>query len=127
MSGKGSNLEATTKLRQILPELLRELGATSMLDLPCGDFFWMSHVDLNDIDYIGGDIVPDLIATNQVMHSSSRRRFEVIDLIAGPIPAADVIFVRDCLVHLPTHVEVALRNIAALVKYVNNDLPEYRF
>ena len=28
-----------------------------MLDVPCGDFRWMAHVDLSGIIYIGGDII----------------------------------------------------------------------
>lgn len=114
LSGKGSNLAATAELRRILPEILRDLGATSLLDVPCGDFHWMAHVDPVGIDYLGGDIVPDLIAQNRARHGATGRRFEVIDLITGPVPRADVVFVRDCLVHLSNdHVLAALGNIAA--------------
>lgn len=113
-SGKGSNLAATAELRLLLPGLLRDLGITSMVDVPCGDFFWMQHVDLTGIDYLGGDIVADLIAQNAVKHGRQGRRFQVVDLIAGPVPKADLIFVRDCLVHLShDHVKAALRNIQA--------------
>jgi hypothetical protein len=113
LSGKGSNLETTSQLRVILPALLRELGAKSLLDVPCGDFFWMQHVDLAGIDYLGGDIVPDLVAANTRTHAQPGVDFQVIDLIAGPVPKADVIFVRDCLVHLSNdHVRQALHNIA---------------
>lgn len=113
LSGKGSNLGATEQLRQLLPTLLRNLGATSMVDVPCGDFFWMKHVDLTGIDYLGGDIVSDLIAANQRAHSRPGVAFEVVDLIRGPVPKADVVFVRDCLVHLShAHVHAALGNIA---------------
>lgn len=113
LSGKGSNLEATAEVRKLLPPLLRELGATSMLDVPCGDFFWMAHVDLTGIDYLGGDIVPDLIEANRRAHARPGVAFQVVDLIRGPVPKADVIFVRDCLVHLShDHVRAALANIA---------------
>jgi SAM-dependent methyltransferase len=113
VSGKGSNLEATAEVRRILPELLRNLGATSILDVPCGDFFWMQHVDLTGIDYLGGDIVPDLIEANHRAHARPGVDFQVVDLISGPVPKADVIFVRDCLVHLSHyHVRAALANIA---------------
>lgn len=112
-SGKGSNLEATAEVRRVLPVLLRELGATSMLDVPCGDFFWMAQVDLAGIDYLGGDIVPDLIEANRRAHARPGVAFQVVDLIRGPVPKADVIFVRDCLVHLShDHVRAALANIA---------------
>lgn len=112
-SGKGSNLEATVEVRRLLPALLRELGARSMLDVPCGDFFWMAHVDLAGIDYLGGDIVPDLIDANRRTHARPGVDFQVVDLIRGSVPKADVIFVRDCLVHLShEHVRAALGNIA---------------
>lgn len=113
LSGKGSNLLSTAILRERLPELLRDLRATSIVDVPCGDFFWMSKVDLAGIDYLGGDIVPALIESNRRAHVRPGVRFEVIDLIKGPVPQADVVFVRDCLVHLShDHVRAALSNIA---------------
>lgn len=112
-SGKGSNLDATANLRRLLPCLLQELRAKSLLDVPCGDFFWMQHVDLSGVDYLGGDIVPDLIETNRRAHARPGVSFEVIDLISGPVPKSDVIFVRDCLVHLSQdHVRAALHNIS---------------
>ena len=38
----------------------------SILDLACGDFNWMSQVLKNvDVDYIGSDIVEDLIISNR--------------------------------------------------------------
>jgi hypothetical protein len=113
LSGKGSNLEATAEVRRFLPELLRNLGASSMLDVPCGDFFWMQHVDLSEIDYLGGDIVPELIEANHRAHARPGIAFQVVDLIRGPVPKADVVFVRDCLVHLShDHIRAALTNIA---------------
>ncbi len=113
-SGKGSNLEATADLRRLLPPLVAELGARSFLDLPCGDYFWMRHVDLAGVAYHGADIVPEMIARNQAGFGSDRVRFSVINLIEGPVPRHDIMFVRDCLVHLSNaHLSAALRNIKA--------------
>ncbi|MFV0490929.1 MAG: hypothetical protein ACK5M4_03850 [Pseudorhodobacter sp.] len=113
-SGKGSNLRATAELRELLPPLLHELGVKSLIDIPCGDFFWMQHVDLTGIDYLGGDIVPDIIAANQTRYGSANRQFQVVDLISGPVPQGDLVFVRDCLVHLShEHVRAALGNLLA--------------
>ncbi|HVZ93307.1 MAG TPA: hypothetical protein VG797_02240 [Phycisphaerales bacterium] len=64
VSGPGSELAETHAVRAILPPLLKELGVTSILDAPCGDFNWMKHVDLTNIHYIGADVVPELIAEN---------------------------------------------------------------
>ena len=55
LSGAGSSFDATENIRRELPILLSEFNIRSMLDLPCGDFYWMSQIDLQDIKYIGGD------------------------------------------------------------------------
>ena len=51
-SGPGSMLVETETLRKQLPMLLREIGARSLLDIPCGDFRWLSEVDLG-VPYLG--------------------------------------------------------------------------
>ena len=61
VSGEGSNLDRTAVLRAKLPALLARHGVQSMLDAPCGDFYWMKEVPLGDIDYTGADIVPEII------------------------------------------------------------------
>lgn len=111
-SGGGSELERTQAIRGALPSLLRELGATSILDIPCGDFNWMQHVDLPGCTYIGADIVPDLIASNRATHAAPGREFVVLDLVEDPLPTVDVLLVRDCLIHLPNaDIQRALSNI----------------
>src|ERR1700690_4609194 len=59
ISGPGSNLRVTEEIRKAIPELIADLGVRSILDIPCGDFNWMSRLDLG-VDYTGADIV-DLI------------------------------------------------------------------
>jgi len=98
-SGAGSSLDATASLRISLPPLLRSLDTRRLLDVPCGDFNWMSQVDLTGIDYVGGDIVESIIETNRARYESTGRKFMRVDLTSGPLPDADVILCRDCLVH----------------------------
>lgn len=113
-SGKGSNMPNTEMIRAALPGVVRDLGAQSFLDLPCGDYFWMKTVDLGVAQYTGGDIVAPMIAQNQKVHGREGVKFEVIDLIQGPVPGHDIVFVRDCLVHLSNaHIAAAIRNIKA--------------
>jgi SAM-dependent methyltransferase len=100
VSGEGSTLARTTTLRAELPRLLRQLGARSLLDAPCGDFNWMREIDLNGIDYTGIDIVPAIILRNQELFGSPCIRFAVADITRGPLPRADVILCRDALDHL---------------------------
>lgn len=100
-SGSGSNLAETEQVRQHLPGLLRDLGAHSLLDVPCGDFAWMQHVDLDGIDYVGGDIVGQMVEELQQRYGRAGRRFVRLDLTIDELPACDAIMVRDLFLHLP--------------------------
>jgi hypothetical protein len=112
-SGAGAAEEQTARLRTELPALLAELGARTLLDLPCGDYSWMATVDLPVQRYIGGDLVPELIAPLERRFGDARRRFVVLDLRSDPLPAADLLLCRDCLVHLSlADIRLALRNVA---------------
>jgi SAM-dependent methyltransferase len=99
-SGPGSSLQQTTVIRDQLPKLIAELDITSVLDIPCGDLNWMQHVDLGSTRYIGADIVESMIAFNMLRYASPTREFRVLDLAYDELPRVDLIFCRDCLVHL---------------------------
>lgn len=98
VSGAGSTVESTSDVRKNLPELLSRLGIRILLDLPCGDFHWMSKIDLVGIRYIGADIVAPLIEDNRRRYP--RREFIVADISRTKLPLADLLLSRDCLVHL---------------------------
>jgi SAM-dependent methyltransferase len=98
-SGFGSSLEATVDARRAVTEIVERYAVTSLLDVPCGDFNWMSQVDFKG-SYCGGDIVRDLIAENQARYGDERRRFVVLDVTRDPLPASDLVLCRDCLNHL---------------------------
>jgi len=113
VSGPGSTLEETEPIRRALPTMLAELGAASLLDLPCGDFHWMQHTDLSGIDYIGGDLVGELIERNRAQHAREGVAFRKLDLVHDTLPAVDAVLCRDCLVHLSfADAQAALANIA---------------
>ncbi len=113
-SGSGSTLERTDRLRQELPGLLRALEVRSLLDLPCGDFFWMQHMELPVEQYIGADIVDTLVEENRRHYGGNNRRFQRLDLLTDPLPPVDAILCRDCLVHFSFRdIQRALDNIRA--------------
>ena len=62
-------------------------------------FNWAGPVADAVEQYIGLDVVSDLIVRNQHASAGLRRRFMRADLTADPLPQADVILCRDCLVH----------------------------
>jgi hypothetical protein len=113
VSGTGSDLAQTARLREILPALVKELGAKSIVDAPCGDLHWMKDVDWEGmgVSYTGVDIVTELVAG--LRGKFPTRRFECVDLVTDILPRAEVVFCRDCLVHLPLEeVRAVLRNVA---------------
>ena len=105
VSGWGSELRSTGQIIRELPGFLRRFFVRTMLDVPCGDFNWMRHVDLDGIDYIGADVVSDLITTNQAAYGSAHRRFLHLNLLSDSLPDCDLIFCRDCLFHF-SHADV---------------------
>lgn len=110
LSGPGSTLKSTWNIRQQLPGLLKKWKIKKMLDLPCGDFNWMSRVDLSETDYLGADIVPEIIASNKLKYPE--KKFIVLDIIHDQLPAADLLLCKDCFIHLQnTDVIKALENI----------------
>jgi len=100
VSGRGSSLARTGVIRSNLPTLLESVRAKSLLDAACGDFNWMGNVDLSGFDYLGSDIVPELIARNRRLHGSSSKDFVVLDITRNQLPQVDVILCRDCFIHL---------------------------
>ena len=111
-SGGGSNLYATEKIRQAIPALFLKYGVRSVLDVPCGDFFWFKEMKLDLDRYIGGDIVVPLIASVSEKYALPGRSFRVMDLTEDVLPDSDLILVRDCFIHLSFEsIFAALKNI----------------
>ncbi len=99
ISGPGSNLEQTKTIRKDIPSILYKYKIKSILDIPCGDFYWMKELDLKNINYIGADIVKEIIDKNNKEFRKININFKILDLTADNLPSCDLIFCRDCLVH----------------------------
>jgi 2-polyprenyl-3-methyl-5-hydroxy-6-metoxy-1,4-benzoquinol methylase len=98
-SGEGSSLAATAALRQALPSLLNDLNAKTLLDVGCGDFFWMQHVTI-DQNYVGIDVVESVIDTNTKLYGRLGRDFATRDATIDELPDADVVLCREVMFHL---------------------------
>jgi len=114
ISGQGSDITQTEEISIQIPKLIDELKIRRFLDVPCGDFNWFSKIETNLELYIGGDIIEEIIHRNNDQYASDKRAFRKIDLIKDPLPDADVLLCRDCLVHLSNEdILQALANIKA--------------
>jgi SAM-dependent methyltransferase len=110
-SGDGSDLDQTRIVRRELATLIQQRAIGTLLDAPCGDYYWMKTLEAKLARYIGADIVPELIEANQRAYGGATVSFRHLDICRDELPAVDLIFCRDCLVHLPLQAAVgALRN-----------------
>lgn len=113
-SGPGSDLKATKPIRKSLPILIKDFSISSLLDIPCGDFYWFNVVDLGTCTYIGCDVVKEIVDTNNHVHANSLRTFKQADATRDILPKVDLIFSRDMLVHFDLeNVFKALKNFKA--------------
>ena len=95
VSGPAASLENTAALRRELPALFDRRGIRSILDAPCGDFYWMKHVvRACDVAYVGGDIVRPLVERNEALFGSPRCRFVHLDVSRDSIPRTDLLLCR---------------------------------
>ena len=98
-SGTGSTKIATSELIQQLTTFLRKVDCRNLVDIGCGDYNWMQHVT-GEFNYLGIDVVPDLIASHQHEYGNAKREFLCMDAIKSPIPSGDVAICREVLFHL---------------------------
>jgi hypothetical protein len=98
-SGTGSTVAGTRGVRAALPQLLDKLNTQVLIDVGCGDFNWMRHVQLK-CKYRGIDIVDFVIKNNRAEYGSEMREFLVSDAIRDPLPEGDTIICREMMIHL---------------------------
>jgi hypothetical protein len=60
----------------------------------------MAAVALPGLSYFGADLVPEVVARAAADNPHPDRRFGQLNLTTDPLPSADLLLCRDCLVHL---------------------------
>ena len=71
----------------------------------------MKHVDLEGVEYIGAEIVDELVQQNTEQFGTGGVRFQKLNIIKDNLPDVDLILCRDCLATME-----AARKIPILVK-----------
>lgn len=95
LSGPGSGRAATRRVARDIEVLVRDLEVSSVLDVGCGDGYWMPDLP----GYVGVDVAPEAVARARELHPE--RRYEVLDGRRERLPQADLVIVRDAIQHLP--------------------------
>lgn len=127
LSGVGSTVKATENIRKFLKE---KFAGKKICDIPCGDFNWMKHIVDCFESYCGVDIVPHVIGSNTLHYAKGNVKFMTGDICTFNFSniQADLLIVRDCLVHLSKDsILQALKNICsstaeyALITHFTNE------
>ena len=98
-SGIGSEIKNTKEALKAIKLVIKQYKIKSIIDIPCGDFNWMSSLDMGNIDYKGFDIVRSVIKENNKKYKKPNVNFYYSDIINSELSKGDLILVRDCLVH----------------------------
>lgn len=99
-SGEGSDFIQTEIIRSEIPKIIQKYKISSMVDAPCGDWYWMRKVNLGVKKYIGIDIVQKMIECNNQIYGNDTISFQCFNLVDTKLPKVDLIFSRDFFVHL---------------------------
>ncbi|HEV3345293.1 MAG TPA: tetratricopeptide repeat protein, partial [Pirellulales bacterium] len=128
-SGPGSAPDASKSYIGLLNRLVNQTpDIRSILDIGCGDWQIMCHVDLSRKRYLGVDVAASVVAANAREFGRENIRFQVLNPYLDDIPEADLIMMKDVAQHLPTaYVRKILERIAARCRYalIANDFTEH--
>lgn len=112
VSGYGSFLQNTQKIREFLPNFIKSYHIHSIVDIPCGDWNWMQKIDLSATQYLGLDILEEIIDENQKKFEKPNIKFKKFDILQEVPPQADLLICRDLLFHFSLiNQELAAANI----------------
>mmetsp|Transcript_36960 Transcript_36960/g.68198 ORF Transcript_36960/g.68198 Transcript_36960/m.68198 type:complete len:349 (+) Transcript_36960:42-1088(+) len=111
LSGIGSRQDTTLEFCQFFESFLLGNRITSVVDAGCGHWpsGYQRFLDWCGVSYTGIDVVTQVLEENRTYfsktsrlaaHGLSRAQFLQGD-VCGPLPAADLLLVKDVLMHLP--------------------------
>jgi SAM-dependent methyltransferase len=99
-SGPGSIGRAAEHYADQINAFIAEHRIHSVVDLGCGDFRVASRIAREGVDYIGLDVVDELIERNTVKFGTERVRFQCLDITKDPLPDGELCLIREVLQHL---------------------------
>ncbi len=102
VSGPGSSFKNSKKITKMLKNIIIKYKIKKIIDAPCGDCNWIKELFNNKkLEYLGVDIVPDLVKKNQSKFKKYKNvNFKILDITSAKLPKTDLIICRDFLFHL---------------------------
>tara|TARA_B100001250_G_scaffold412754_1_gene444828 strand:+ start:1518 stop:2210 length:693 start_codon:yes stop_codon:yes gene_type:complete len=93
-------------------------GVSSVLDLGCGDFYIGNKLYKYVENYIGIDVVDELINRNKELYLSKNLNFSCLDIVKDNLPDGDCVLLREVLQHLINEEIIIILNKLYKYKYV---------
>src|SRR5262245_29313321 len=94
-SGPGSDPRRTRHYRALLARSCLQPAIRRVVDLGCGDWSSSRLMDWSGIDYVGIDVVPDLVERLTSQYARPGVRFLHGDATRMPLPDADLAICKD--------------------------------
>lgn len=112
-SGPGSTVEHTKEYVKLINQILQEPSPIKrIVDIGCGDWEFMQHVNLTGKEYIGIDVSKLIVDRNTQKFSKPNVSFLNLNPVFDDIPDGDIFFMKDVLQHLPdNHVDTILKKL----------------
>ena len=99
-SGPGSSPANTIEYRAFIQRFIEANAVRTVTDLGCGDWQFSRFIDWSQVDYLGLDIVPEVVAQNRERFALPHIRFDVLEAI-DELPGGDLLLAKEVLQHLP--------------------------
>lgn len=99
-SGTGSGDQVSSTYCELVVRFALERGIKRVVDIGCGDFRVGRHIADSGLEYIGVDVVPDVIERNQSLFGRAGIKFLCLNAIVEKPPPASLCLIRQVLQHL---------------------------
>lgn len=99
-SGGGSSAELSKPYREYLEAFFQEHDIQSIVDVGSGDWESTKMFDFSQIDYIGFDVVKEVIDRNQEQFGAGNIKFVHANFLEIDLPEADLLICKHVCQHI---------------------------
>jgi SAM-dependent methyltransferase len=116
-SGPGSSETNTIEYRAFITRFMEANSISTVTDLGCGDWQFSQFLSWSGVDYVGLDVVPEIVEHNRRHFARPNIRFAVFSGTEC-LPGGDLLLAKEVLQHLPN---------ATIAELLNAVRRKYRF
>ena len=96
----GSQIKIARPYVNFLQNFMNEHEIKTVVDVGCGDWAFSRYIDWSGIDYLGIDVVKEVIVRNQTLFARPSIAFVHGNALTMDLPEADLLICKDVFQHL---------------------------